>query len=89
MKPEHRIRLGSQLCLALREDIEPLAPAVRRRGTRRLHIGAALPLFDTQVNEHDICWIAGETLGGKIKVRVFVSKRIELIFNTTYRLGKT
>ena len=25
---------------------------------------------------------------GKIKVRVFVSKRIQLIFNTTYRLGK-
>ena len=24
---------------------------------------------------------------GKIKVRVFVSKRIELIFNTTYRIG--
>ena len=24
---------------------------------------------------------------GKIKVRVFVSKRIQLIFNTTYRLG--
>jgi hypothetical protein len=27
--------------------------------------------------------------GGKIKVRVFVSKRIELIFNTTYRFGKS
>ena len=25
---------------------------------------------------------------GKIKVRVFVTKRIQLIFNTTYRLGK-
>jgi hypothetical protein len=25
---------------------------------------------------------------GKIKVRIFVSKRIELIFNTTYRFGK-
>ena len=25
---------------------------------------------------------------GKIKVRVFVSKRIQLIFNTTYRIGK-
>ena len=24
---------------------------------------------------------------GKIKVRVFVSKRIQLIFNTTYRIG--
>lgn len=26
--------------------------------------------------------------GGKIKVRVFVSKRIELIFNTSYRFGE-
>jgi hypothetical protein len=30
-----------------------------------------------------------DAAGGKIKVRVFVSKRIELIFNTTYRFGKT
>jgi len=28
-------------------------------------------------------------MSGKIKVRVFVTKRIELIFNTTYRFGKT
>jgi hypothetical protein len=27
-------------------------------------------------------------LKGKIKVRVFVSKRIELIFNTSYRFGE-
>jgi len=27
-------------------------------------------------------------LSGKIKVRVFVSKRVELIFNTSYRFGK-
>lgn len=27
-------------------------------------------------------------LAGKIKVRVFVSKRIELIFNTSYRFGE-
>ncbi len=30
-----------------------------------------------------------DAAGGKIKVRVFVSKRIELIFNTTYRFGKS
>jgi hypothetical protein len=28
-----------------------------------------------------------DAAGGKIKVRVFVSKRIELIFNTTYRFA--
>jgi hypothetical protein len=28
-----------------------------------------------------------DALSGKIKVRVFVSKRIELIFNTSYRFG--
>lgn len=29
----------------------------------------------------------GDAMSGKIKVRVFVSKRIQLIFNTTYRFG--
>lgn len=29
--------------------------------------------------------VPGDALSGKIKVRVFVSKRIQLIFNTTYR----
>lgn len=28
-----------------------------------------------------------DAMGGKIKVRVFVSKKIELIFNTTYRFA--
>ena len=28
-----------------------------------------------------------DPMGGKIKVRVFVSKKIELIFNTTYRFA--
>jgi len=28
-----------------------------------------------------------DTVSGRIKVRVFVSKRIQLIFNTTYRFG--
>ena len=31
--------------------------------------------------------VPGNADSGKIKVRVFVSKRIELIFNTTYRIG--
>ena len=29
-----------------------------------------------------------DAAAGKIKVRIFVSKRIELIFNTTYRFGE-
>ena len=32
--------------------------------------------------------VPADAFTGKIKVRVFVSKRIELIFNTTYRFGE-
>ena len=41
-----------------------------------------------------VAFIAGgiatpaDARSGKIKVRVFVSKRIELIFNTSYRFGE-
>src|SRR5450759_359379 len=42
---------------------------VRRRGTRGLHTGAALPLPRTQIEQQDIRWIAGKTLDGKIEVR--------------------
>ena len=31
--------------------------------------------------------VPADATSGKIKVRVFVSKRIQLIFNTTYRIG--
>ncbi|MSU66004.1 MAG: hypothetical protein EXS38_07890 [Opitutus sp.] len=45
---------------------------VRGDGAERRLEGTATPL---------------DAASGKLKVRVFVSKRIELIFNTTYRFG--
>ncbi|WP_414664193.1 hypothetical protein [Horticoccus sp. 23ND18S-11] len=51
------------------EPIEFKGQAVRTDGAERRIEGKATPL---------------DARSGKIKVRVFVSKRIELIFNTTY-----
>lgn len=52
------------------EVVEFTGRAVNDAGAERRIEGKATPLDAT---------------GGKIKVRVFVSKKIELIFNTTYR----
>jgi hypothetical protein len=52
------------------EPIDFSGRAVNRDGEERRIEGRATP---------------AETLSGKLKVRVFVSPRIELIFNTTYR----
>jgi len=45
-----------------------------------LHIGAALPLFRTKIEEQDIRWIAGETLGGKFEVRDVRNMKLAGIF---------
>lgn len=52
------------------ETLEFSGLAVRADGTARRLSGRATP---------------GDTRGGRLKVRVAISKRIELIFNTTYR----
>ena len=49
-------------------------------GTRGLHIGAALPLFRTQVEEQYIRGFAGETLGGKLEVRDVRNMKLAGIF---------
>ena len=54
------------------ESIEFKGRAVRESGDERRVEGKATP---------------ADATSGKIKVRVFVSKRIELVFNTTYRLA--
>src|SRR5688500_16462795 len=56
--------------LAAGEPIEFKGRAVRNDGAERRVEGKATP---------------ADAASGKIKVRVFYSKRIELIFNTTYR----
>jgi hypothetical protein len=56
--------------LARGEAIEFTGRAVRTDGAERRVEGKATPIDATS---------------GKLKVRVFYSKRIELIFNTTYR----
>lgn len=56
--------------LARGEAIEFRGRAVRSDGEERRVEGKATP---------------ADATSGKIKVRVFVSKRVELIFNTTYR----
>lgn len=59
--------------LARGERIEFKGRGVRDDGVERRIEGTATPIDATS---------------GKLKVRVFVSKRIELIFNTTYRFGE-
>jgi hypothetical protein len=54
------------------EPVEFSGRAVNSTGEERRIEGKATP---------------ADALSGKIKVRVFVSKRIELIFNTTYRFA--
>jgi hypothetical protein len=54
------------------EAVEFKGRAMRESGDERRVEGKATPVDATS---------------GKIKVRVFVSKRIELVFNTTYRLA--
>jgi hypothetical protein len=54
------------------ETVEFSGRAVNTDGEERRVEGKATP---------------ADALSGKIKVRVFVSKRIELIFNTSYRFG--
>lgn len=54
------------------ETIEFTGRGVRDDGIERRVEGKATP---------------ADAAGGKIKVRVFVSKKIELIFNTTYRFA--
>jgi hypothetical protein len=56
--------------LARGEPIEFTGRAVNERGAERRIEGKATP---------------ADGASGKLKVRVFVSRRIELIFNTTYR----
>ena len=56
--------------LARGEPIEFTGRAVRDDGAERRVEGKATP---------------ADAASGKLKVRVFVSKRVELIFNTTYR----
>ncbi|MEO7799867.1 MAG: hypothetical protein ABIY47_19305 [Opitutaceae bacterium] len=56
--------------LERRETVQFTGRAVNTDGEERRIEGRAVPDSAT---------------GGKIKVRVFVSKKIELIFNTTYR----
>jgi hypothetical protein len=56
--------------LARGEVVEFKGRAVREDGAERRVEGKATP---------------ADATSGKIKVRVFYSKRIELIFNTTYR----
>jgi hypothetical protein len=57
------------------EPVEFSGRAVNTDGEERRITGKATP----EEGAH--------ALSGKIKVRVFVSKRIELIFNTSYRFG--
>jgi hypothetical protein len=66
------VDIGDELLRKLErgEPIEFKGRAVNEAGEERRVEGKAVPLSPTE---------------GKIKVRVFVSKRIELIFNTTYR----
>jgi hypothetical protein len=60
---------------------------------RKLEHGETVPFsgkaFNTDGEERRIEGraVPEDATHGKIKVRVFVSKRIELIFNTTYRFG--
>lgn len=58
------------------EPVEFSGRAVNTDGEERRITGKATP----EEGAH--------ALRGKIKVRVFVSKRIELIFNTSYRFGE-
>lgn len=55
------------------EPVEFKGEAVREDGAKRRVEGKATPADDTN------------GASGKIKVRVFYSKKVELIFNTTYR----
>ncbi|MBI5770274.1 MAG: hypothetical protein HZA93_21030 [Verrucomicrobia bacterium] len=57
--------------LARGEAIEFTGRAVREDGVERRVEGKATP---------------ADATGGKVKVRVFVTKSVELIFNSTYRL---
>ncbi len=59
--------------LARGEPVEFTGRGVRDDGVERRVEGKATP---------------ADATSGKLKVRVFVSKRTELIFNTTYRFGK-
>src|SRR5580704_14848909 len=54
---------------------------IRRGVPRRLHIGAALPLSGSQVNQQNIRRIAGETLGGEIEVRDVLYMKLGGIFS--------
>ena len=72
---------GQQFVLGLRQNDHGCA---QRRGTRSLHIGSALPLFGTQVEQQDIRWIAGETLGGKIEVRDVRNMKLARILRVQY-----
>lgn len=66
------VEVSDEMLAALARG-EPIAfkgRAVRSDGTERRVEGKATP---------------GDARSGKLKVRVFVSRRIELIFNTTYR----
>lgn len=60
--------------IARGESIDFHGRGIRSDGTERRVEGRATPT---------------DAYGGKIKVRVFVSKRIQLIFNTTYRFVDT
>ena len=59
--------------LAQGESVEFTGRAVRADGLERRVTGSATP---------------ADASTGKIKVRVFVTKKTELIFNTTYRFAK-
>ena len=68
-----------------------LSVTISDEGLRRLERGETVEFSGRAVNaggeERRVEGKAtpADASGGKIKVRVFVSKRIELIFNTTYR----
>ena len=60
---------------------------------RRLEHGETVPFTGRALNDDgeerrvEGRIVPADASSGKIKVRVFVSKRIELIFNTTYRFS--
>lgn len=70
-----------------------LSIEVSDEALRRLEHGETVPFsgkaFNTDGEERRIEGraVPNGPRGGKIKVRVFVSKKIELIFNTNYRFG--
>lgn len=68
-----------------------LSVNLTNEGLRQLERGETVEFTGLAVNSHGVerrvegKATPADAAGGKIKVRVFVSKKIELIFNTTYR----